>query len=477
AGIESLQNGLIDLVNEQQQQIQQLHQMQTDHDVTPTTTTQEHRNDSGSDHDEGHELPGGDFHSIACQPCRRLHRKCDKKLPSCSEYAPSEQLPSSSSSPHESHSSPTATNGKSTKLSLVRKSTHPYTEINQSLLDGVVKRRTLDMFFDKMHGIGCGILSKEKVEKLALEYLANPEDDASSPYDNVNYKTHSMKNGVRCLLYSMQALCEQQMGFRETSQLAYREARKSLGSAFDDLDNFYIKVSYSLLSSYLAGEGDDATAKFYLNALNYAIQNTSTNYMSEGCQSISDEDEMTSLIALMNKNSLCCRYTDIHDLKIWDGFDTIYRLKTRKQSPYELDKLLQKGVTPDDVPMLLKLISLLNNVIEGYAHANSFSASQIQFTLLLKDIVCFGAEIVVYLSIGIDEGETVENLANKIINLTERESFAFLPVAMTHFVSLAAYIHGKMFPKIESIIGTKMKQGRAFHAILMTNMKEIILKW
>lgn len=338
-------------------------------------------------------------------------------------------------------------------------------EINQSLLDGVVKRRTLDMFFDKMNGAGCSILSKEKVEKLALEYLAHPEDE--SPYDNVNYKTQSMRNGVRCLLYSMQALYEQQMGFRETSQLAYREARKSLGFSFDELDNFYIKVSYSLLASYLAGEGDDAIAKFYLNALKYAIENTSNNYMShEGVQNANEEEEMSALIALMEKNSLGCRYTDVHDLKIWDGFDVLYRLKTRKQTPYELDKLLQKGVTPDDVPMLLKLISLLNNVIEGYAHSHSYSSSQIQFTFLMKDIICFGAEIVVYLSIGIDEGETIENLANKIILLTEREPFAYLPVAMTHFVSLGAYIHGKMFPKIESIITAKMNQGRAFHAIM-----------
>jgi len=131
------------------------------------------------------------------------------------------------------------------------------------LLNDVIKRRTIDTFFDVV-SFGTDIFTKEHLEKMVFEHLSRPED-----FDNEQdsyLRSNSLQSGARAFWYSIQAVCDQRMGSK-AAELSYREARKNLGQAFDSLDNGYVKAAYAFLASYLAGEGDDFTSNFFLKSL------------------------------------------------------------------------------------------------------------------------------------------------------------------------------------------------------------------
>ncbi|KAL9646222.1 hypothetical protein ABK040_008095 [Willaertia magna] len=196
-----------------------------------------------------------EFHPIACSSCRKIHKKCDRRKPSCSrcllrgiscEYKEPvfKKVPKK---PTNNNANNQNTSEKTSINSLLSNRNIP--PANDDLANKVleIKQNTVEAYCTIIC-IGTPPIAKEHLEKLIY----------------INY-SELLQNRLDalCLLLTIQGLCEQRFGFADLAEETMKKARDILSKNFDAWENPYIVISYLHLAFYYGSEGQMRTSRFY----------------------------------------------------------------------------------------------------------------------------------------------------------------------------------------------------------------------
>ncbi|KAL9642982.1 hypothetical protein ABK040_010674 [Willaertia magna] len=192
------------------------------------------------------------LHPIACSFCRKIHKKCDRRKPSCSRCK-LKGIPCEYKEP----------------VKKVTRNTENIEYINNNI-DTIsdsgslipnskgfeIKQNTVEAYCT-MVCFGVPPFEKSHLEKLI----------------NLNYYDMLQnKKEILCFLLTMQGLCEQRFGFADLAEQTMKRAREILGHVFDDWDNPYILCCYAHFSIYYTGEGQMKKARYYISFLEQFIR-------------------------------------------------------------------------------------------------------------------------------------------------------------------------------------------------------------
>ncbi|KAL9646072.1 hypothetical protein ABK040_007951 [Willaertia magna] len=420
------------------------------HHHSDNTSTIEDTNNSSSSGNE-------EYFSIACVNCRKLHRKCNRKLPSCSECLDRGKeciyrTPKKKGRTKGSKNKPKAVNDNSSinggekrnaknsrsepyPTQLCKSSNHttnnnmnhnlnPNIQMNEILISDLIKRRTVDLYFDLI-SVGRPVIKKTEIEK----YLYSTT-------------TESLDNSMKALLYSIQAITDQRLGQLDTSEISYKEAKRALGGLFDSLSNIKVRATYGLLALYTAGEGDDITTHFYLHAL----KSFTDNFLEDD---VKMTEQQRAIQDLFCKATLCSKFNNLEDINtMWNGFKEFFMFKSEVTMPVEIEMVLRSGVNFDTLPILLKLADIMNRVMEVNNTHFALTQQQKNIVDILSDIITDATKILFYVVVGYDSKEICK-LADKITERTTNEWFPYCPATVTHFVAVAAHVHCHYYERIE----------------------------
>ncbi|KAG2377352.1 hypothetical protein C9374_009263 [Naegleria lovaniensis] len=267
--------------NQPEKQRHQLHD-ETGSIITTTfsklsdSSTKENANKSQISNSPSEFMP-----TISCLSCRKLHRKCSKTLPKCSECEihARECIYKRGKNKQYIRRTKNNTNSECTKIennedvstihvnrsttrreeepksSLVKRALStemPQIQLLESMTRSCVKRQTLTMYFRKM-AMGMAVINYEYMEKLFFN-----DSDTILRDSELQQDEYSL-----ALFYSIQAICDQYSGRREKAWESFNESKKYLGLIFDDVESFCVMSTYNYLAYFLAGEGEDLIAKNY----------------------------------------------------------------------------------------------------------------------------------------------------------------------------------------------------------------------
>ncbi|EFC39168.1 predicted protein [Naegleria gruberi] len=250
---------------------------------------------SSSNGSEGNEKTGSpnqtaatddntEFFPIACEPCRKQHRKCDKKLPCCTActqrsveciYRESKRNAIKGTEEKKKRKKKKGVTSFKPKDGVVSndpkfKPYHSTTNNNiaeknsDSDSDNVEevghlsKRNVIDFYFD-IACDGCPLVSKEELEN----YITTPNDIEGEK---------SNKKEMFPLFLSVRALCECRYGLAELAEKTAQRAKKALSKMFDQIQSYHIAATYGNLASYEGWVGRYENAKFYMQILQYYVK-------------------------------------------------------------------------------------------------------------------------------------------------------------------------------------------------------------
>ena len=98
-----------------------------------------------------------------------------------------------------------------------------------------VTTQTLDVYFDIIAN-GMPLVERKKMEQV-LEYQSNLYHPSFSTSGCDFYTNQFEFEKDQSLLFTLQALCLQQMGHRDVSLQLYHQGKQLLGKYFDDIDS------------------------------------------------------------------------------------------------------------------------------------------------------------------------------------------------------------------------------------------------
>ncbi|EFC36321.1 predicted protein [Naegleria gruberi] len=346
---------------------------------------------------------------------------------------------------------------------LIRRIYQPYVRMQQHFLNDSIRKRTVDIFFEVV-GMGYDIISRPKLEQLAFDYMNDNIEEDGIFAKNVGFQVSATRHSAKAMLFAMQAMGEQRMGNLDLAHKAYMESRHQLTQSFDNIDNTYVKIAYGLLSCYLAGEGDDVTAHYYLNNLQHALERPATNnaYLLLETGDISEpERQAKHFNTFMLKQKVCLDHNNPQDLNIWEGFISMYTAKTHENPPQVITDIIRRQPSPQ----LLAVVDLIISVMNTASKLHLFTESQRKTSAVYVSMMNYSAKIAVLLTLGIQGGALLDNLADSVTALTDSDIFMLLPCSAIHYFAIAMNYRVKQFQFVQAIIQQKLDTGRSLMSI------------
>ncbi|KAL9657128.1 hypothetical protein ABK040_002753 [Willaertia magna] len=425
--------------------------------------------DNNNNNDNDKQQP--QFHPIACVNCRKLHKRCNKTLPSCSgciqrgiqcEYRTPKarhrrkvnllQQKQQTTSASTSSSNLTTTmntfiipnqiqfnvNNSNTGISVNNNNT-PYNNItpyhsnnnnnnirNYNSHSSKLSRSSVIDFYCTTISLGFPIIEREELYK----YLTRDYRDAEN-------LTHE-ERVVMALYYSIQALVEQRFGYLEDAELSAKISRNLLKEIFDEHSDLYVAGTFYYLSLFEAANGRYKNSRNYLTNVNF--------YLDE-----LEDDNRTKHQKLLQKNKALSSFTSLLDV---DAFAFIKNLPNHfytaigKELPQEITKILEKEPTQQNVNDYLRVISLIIGTLNTIAKRN-LSKEDFSLSNLNSIFVENGLKIAVLSKVGIGK-ELIEECALKITLATEDPSFLLISESIVPLISMACQVHLQKVNEIEN---------------------------
>ncbi|KAL9656623.1 hypothetical protein ABK040_002895 [Willaertia magna] len=416
------------------------------------------------------------FAQIACSSCRKLHRKCDKLLPSCSYCAKTgkqcvypnprrgkqHQQGSSSStsitqkSKHnkiqnedDAISTNTAitvsttnqlfspgSNSNSDELIIkednslhqrVILSTSPYdtSKIQHELNYKYIAIQSLDLYYNVL-SFGFPLIEKEKM-------LALIENNSNT--DKLLWQNKIEKEKNYSVLYGMQSLCLQQLGHLDLAIQLHMKSKTIIGNFFDDVESIPINIAYCFMIQYLLGTGEVKKAKSIASMVK-------TNVKSSIDESyVENDDRWYERVPHIIPFSIIYSIIKVYETHILEVDEDFGILKAMELISRRI--VLDKKKIGSTKVVNEGQLKILMGIMKGF----EINTELIFTTMAKKDNLIYLVAWLVHYQLvlqillrcdpAIYNTSMILNICQKIIDLTKSPHFIYIPIMTTKGIILA----------------------------------------
>ncbi|EFC37985.1 predicted protein [Naegleria gruberi] len=299
-----MNNNNLLLMQQQQQQQQQVGNKDPATSYNNNNNNNNNNIESETSNDNEDSQQGGKFASIACTSCRKLHRKCDKTLPCCAycvktgkqcvypsprrgkQFQQQKKANQSSSDAHsqlfnnpsvESMEGPSLTiptssfkhisstssidsqssTSSSNDASPIHYTPYDTGKTQHELNYKYVATQSLDIYYSVLC-YGYPLIERERLQSL-IDGGKQKKNGQNTPLFVWQSKLDQEKDYG--LLYTMQALCLQQLGHKDISSQLFLKGKQIVGKFFDEVDTLNIPIAMKFMAEYLLGSGEKKKAR------------------------------------------------------------------------------------------------------------------------------------------------------------------------------------------------------------------------
>ncbi|KAG2370891.1 hypothetical protein C9374_013766 [Naegleria lovaniensis] len=371
-----------------------------------------------------------EFHPIACVQCRQLHKKCDKRLPSCTKCV-SRGVECTYRTPKRNTSQPQQKKKKKKKnRSKSSSNLTPYMPV----IPNRAKSKIVDIYFTCL-AADFPLFSRDE-----LEYYL---DEQKCPPGTPN------KREVEVLFTVIRALVEQRCGTIEDAARAMLEARHALSTVFCHHSNFYVATAFCYMSFVESLNHDLKTAKFFLQCCEFYLESLANE------NALDDRAQLLKRAHAYAKISTCNnRISNDYSGNVMDMIKQIpqmYTLSTGQSLPPEFHDLVSQEITEHNYQEMLDVIDTLTKLMYAQSNmltktANSKPFSKIDLVYLF---ISNGLKIAILTKAG-QRKDLIEECALRVTYTTYTDLYPFCSIDMISYVALAARVHLHIVRAIEA---------------------------
>jgi len=470
-------------------------------DDTSSTTGESHMENIGED---------ASFHPIACVQCRRLHKRCDRKLPCCTkctsrgvtcEYkiprkkgrTAKQKGDVEGDKERKKRSTPTlSTSGSTNHLS--DPSISLVSDTNKSSERGIEPPFNFSIF-DAARPAGSEVYVPQPLHSSTAKFLATLVNTDNSPYGNSTRnqpQKHLDKRKVLDLFYNV---FNSETPIIERKEFENYLASKSNNTKEDDIDEvtndndvmpnkkevFALFLALKAICEQRSGMPDlaeesmkrarDAISKIFDEHSNFYVACTYA-FMSiyeSGCgrvktaryylQSVNfyfdemSEEEQNSL-TVFQKNlkrikgfAVVCSGNDTHLSSLLKDWPNLFEKALGIQLPSEWKAIISQDIGITNYLPILKIIDAMYHMLRLYI-AKSRAEKNVKIFDMAAPIVMGGMRIAILNTVNRGK-DIIEESALRITLCTENELFIFVPPPIVAHVAAAAKVHLHIVRSIE----------------------------
>ncbi|KAL9645468.1 hypothetical protein ABK040_002664 [Willaertia magna] len=300
---------------------------------------------------------------------------------------------------------------------------------NYSLNNGLLKRMTIDMYFDIISA-GHPYLPKQELESL---------------------ETNEKHLGNLSFMFSLQALCYQRFGFFKQANDSFQKAKQLLSSAsFDEWNQFNIACTYCNLSLYCGAEGNEEGAKFYSNAVDFYIKDYSFK-QKQNPEQLKALIQMKKISDISFENGYVGDETNLNDVSKFLLAVYQYATSSEREIPNEILNIARKDINEQTLTQYLSLLDCVMKMMFIYeSKGEHFSKTQQKLTKFIYFTLFNGMKILILKKVYLKNNLEIEQCAERITMLTRLPIFSFAPSFLVEPVALATNIHLELIKEIEN---------------------------
>lgn len=337
-----------------------------------------------------------------------------------------------------------------------------------------INHQIVDLYFDIV-SIGCPVL-----QRTTMLGICSKQPQENSQAEEV------------AMLYAIQANCYQRLGRKEEGKEAFRMSRKYLSDVFDLLDNFHIAAAFLHLSLYCLGEGEHNQSKYYLNSVQFFInQNKERLRDNDSFVNLSklvlyvqllleEEEALTALDIEIQKESQGLQQnlviTERYTLQVYHFKKMIdlFLFVTQNVSDGLCGKSIPQAppVSPNDIVKThLVMANTQAMQFNRYHLENSPAAKSI--TKLMHLLIIDGLRLGILSRSPAQSDEAIIETANRITGYTTLSYFPYLPSHIYNVINNAARIHLALYKQIQR--GERPDNGIDYYDILKKDQRALLL--
>ncbi|KAL9645179.1 hypothetical protein ABK040_002381 [Willaertia magna] len=254
-------------------------------------------------------------------------------------------------------------------------------------------------------------------------------------------------------LYSINALMCQNNGMVKEAEQSFQKSRKLLSPVFDNFNNFMVASTYCNLSMFCSSGGRMDDAKFYLNFVDHYFNHKKNNEEICNLQMVKCVSEMSAGIAALNSDE----FIDIEDLpklEVGNLLVGFYKFSTgQRKVPAPIKEIVSKRVNNETLKYYLPLLELVSKLFSDHERNRVFSSKE-QENIARNIYLGFvhGTRVLMLLACGFKASDPfVQESATEVINLAFIGQFGLYGCSlMTGAVSASCSVFLKIIEEIES---------------------------
>ncbi|EFC42974.1 predicted protein [Naegleria gruberi] len=389
----------------------------------------------------------------ACVSCRKLHRRCSKEFPKCSECVTHHRkciymdtktkernLASSSSTDRTTSrdSRGNNQNNNNSKRSMRRAAStieEPQIAITEGLIKKSIKRQTFNVYMDLVC-MGLPFITPQNFENMLFsENILNQNTNATS---------------IKALFLSIQSLCDQRFGRRDAAIAAFNEAKSELHQVFEDYDNYLNICTYNNLAYFSGAEGEDQMSQWFMSPVEYYLSkyselnfNSHNELIGLAFENLNKGSGITKLFYFDNRY----KWTS---LTFGDYIGIPFKLSTGKRLPPELKQLVDRDLNENTAQAESAVLQCILQFMKQHHQKLVHSPGFLNLSRIV-DVSSFTKTRIESLRVLYSKANSQEkrelffkemlNLANTTTELSKDDLFPYILPTNIFGFALAAEIH------------------------------------
>ncbi|EFC39331.1 predicted protein [Naegleria gruberi] len=299
------------------------------------------------------------------------------------------------------------------------------------------------------------LVERKKLEQV-LEYQSNLYHPSFSISGCDFYTNQFEFEKDQSLLFTLQALCLQQMGHRDVSTQLYLQGKQLLGKYFDDIDSISVLLSMKFTSLYLLGEGERRKARAMMLIVKagidpYLLKNEKVKEISDLELILKNAKSFTSLL-IESQLKLIDLYLNEECYPDTYLFEAIEELSNRKLKFTDEErsrgcKKLDKE-TYEKIKGFMKAYMSLSRIFVESERNDTDNAGN----LLMLSLSITTKQIWLEILLNSDESfrdlNEILQISSEIIRLTRTKFFPYLQINATKGIILAATLRASYYYKL-----------------------------
>jgi len=413
-----------------------------------------------------------EFYPIACENCRKQHRRCDRRLPSCvnctsrgatcvyreskrsnksttEEKKRKKKKPLTTFVPKDSAKASDPKFKPYKQPEIVQTFEHASSEPReecQEFFEGeeqghLSKRNVIDFYYE-IASDGYPLIERKELE----HYILTPQNE-----ENKDLFPH--KKEMFALFLSIRSLCECRYGLTELAEKTAQRAKSALSKMFDQFENYFLACTYGNLAIYEGWSGRYQNSKFYIQILSFFIK---AQYSDESKrEKMSDcEKNLESLIFYFDK-ILGDDLQKLSTQAIVYRMPEIYYFLTGETFPEQWTAITQQEITQDNCFEIWSVIEMTIEKFkkiskEGLESPNSmpcmscfkYGSEYIAIVDPLFALIIGALRIsIISKSSNLSVRDIIERTALEITSITEHTYYPLFPPDVLPCVAKAAHVH------------------------------------